>query len=177
MKVKVMLDKKEYSYKPDNEVGLIKTRIKETEIEVSELAEKMGKGCTFFPAVLHGTKSCHWVEQQVFALDFDEGTTIDEQLELCKQLNIMPVFGYTTFSHSEQKHKFRIAFVCDEVITDFHKRNMLQVTLVNTFNKSDWTVNSKLDNFFVGCFSKLYRCFISKGRMNSYPIIPIYIIG
>src|SRR5699024_10432542 len=69
--------------------------------------------------------------------DFDHNTTIQKELQECKRLNIIPVFGYTSFSHTEEEHRFRLAFVTDEVITDIDKRNKLQITLINIFENSD----------------------------------------
>lgn len=133
-----MLDTKKFNNKPTGyETGGVQKRIKQTEIEISELASGLCNGMTCKPALLNGTKSVDWIEQQVFMLDFDEGTTIEEELNNCDRLGIKPVFAYTSFSHSEEEHRFRIVFVADEVIRDVDKRNKLQTTLINTFDKSD----------------------------------------
>ena len=138
MKVKLMLDTKKFNNKPTGyETGGVQKRIKQTEIEVSELAIGLCNGMTCKPALLNGTKSVDWVQQQVFMLDFDHDTTIEEELSNCSKLGIMPVFLYTSFSHSEEEHRFRMVFVADEVIRDVDKRNKLQTTLINTFEKSD----------------------------------------
>lgn len=138
MKVKLMLDKKKFDNKPTGyETGGVQKRICQTEIEIEDLAIGLCNGMTCKPALLNGTKSVDWISQNVFALDFDHDTTIEKELQNCNTLGIIPVFGYTSFSHSEQEHHFRLVFVTDEVITDVEKRNKLQITLINTFDKSD----------------------------------------
>lgn len=138
MNVKLMLDSKKFDKKPTGyETAGVQKRIQQTELAIEELAIGLCNGMTCKPALLNGTKSVDWIQQQVFMLDFDEGTTIEEELQNCNRLGIIPAFGYTSFSHSEEEHRFRLVFITDEVITDVDKRNKLQVTLINTFDKSD----------------------------------------
>ena len=138
MTVKLMLDRKEFQKKPTgHETGGVQKRICQTEIDIEDLASGLCNGMTCKPALLNGTKSVDWVQQQVFALDFDHDTTIEQELENCNTYGIVPVFGYTSFSHSEQEHHFRLVFVTDDVIADVSKRNKLQITLIKTFDKSD----------------------------------------
>lgn len=133
-----MLDTKKFSNKPTGyETGALQKRISQTEIEIEDLATGLCNGMTCKPALLNGTKSVDWIQQQVFALDFDHDITIEEELHNCNTLGIIPVFGYTSFSHSEEEHHFRLVFVTDEIITDVDKRNKLQITLIKTFDKSD----------------------------------------
>lgn len=153
MKIKCMLDNIEYNSKPKGtEIGKIQNRLEvsQKEISVEELAYKLSSGCTFKPAFLNGRKTSDWLQQQVFALDFDENTTIEEQLNLCQSLNIFPSFGYTSFNHTDYKHKFRLVFVCDCVIYDINLRNKLQLTLLGIFNKSDQVTFDASRLFFGG---------------------------
>lgn len=138
MKIKLMLDQKQFESKPTAyETGGIQKRIQPTEISIKDLSFGLSNGMTCKPALLNGSKSINWVQQQIFMLDFDHNTTIQEELQVCNDLNIIPVFGYTSFSHTEEEHRFRLAFVTDEVITDIDKRNKLQITLINIFKNSD----------------------------------------
>lgn len=133
-----MLDTKRFNNKPTGyETGALQKRISQTEIEIEDLAIGLCNGMTCKPALLNGTKSVDWISQSVFALDFDDNTTIEKELQNCDRLGIKPVFAYTSFSHTEEHHKFRLVFVNDDVITDVDKRNKLQITLINTFNNSD----------------------------------------
>lgn len=136
--VKLMLDTKKFENKPTGiETGGVQKRIKQTEILIKDLAIGLCNGMTCKPALLNGSKSADWMEQQVFMLDFDHDTTIEKELQNCNRLGIEPVFTYTSFSHSENEHHFRMVFVTDEIITNVDKRNKLQNTLINTFDKSD----------------------------------------
>lgn len=142
-KIKCMLDNTEYKSKPSAKyIGLIQNSLKETELTIEELANYLVKGCTFRPAVLaNGRGDKHWMQQQLIGLDFDEGTTIQEELNRCKELNILPVFGYTSFSHTEELHKFRLVFCFDEVVID-------KSIMSNIFNKfKELFINADTNTF------------------------------
>lgn len=150
MKVKVMYYDKRYNEKPDvwetikiqgytsKNDGIYHTPLLvSTEIEIEELAKGLSKGATFKPAYLSGSKNNSWVSQQIFALDFDHNAEIEQELNKCRVLGIMPCFGYTSFSHSQSENHFRLVFCTDEVITDIDTRNKLQATLISVFSNSD----------------------------------------
>jgi hypothetical protein len=152
MKIKCMLDNKGYNDKPQGkEIGAITNRLatEKVEIEINKLAEKLIKGHTFKPAVV-GKKEAEWMEQILFALDFDENTTIDSELNRCKELNILPVFAYTSFSHQEDHHKFRLVFCANEVITNYETAKTLQLTLMNIFINCDEKCKNISRLFFGG---------------------------
>jgi hypothetical protein len=145
-----MFDKKLFTNKPNKyETGGIQKRIAQTEIELEELSQLLSTGATFKPALLNGTKNTDWVSQQIFALDFDNGTTIQDELNRCKQLEVYPAFGYTSFSYTEEKHKFRLVFCSDEIVTDIDIRNKLQNILISIFPTSD-TVTFDATRLFYG---------------------------
>lgn len=174
MKIKCMLDNVEYSNKPIGaEIGKIQNRLEQSksEITINELAIKLSKGCTFKPALLNGRKASDWLQQEIFALDFDENTTISEQLDLCKELDILPTFGYTSFSHTEEKHKFRLVFACDSIITNKEIRDKLQITLIKVFSKSD-QVTFDAGRLFFGGKKLIYENYNSK--INAISIINKY---
>ena len=135
-----MLDKTSYNNKPQGiEIAKITNRLEKSqvEIDINELADYLIHGCTFKPSVLNGKKETDWMEQQLFALDFDENTTIQEELNRCVELNILPCFGYTSFSHTPEHHKFRLVFCANETITEYDTAKQLQLTLMNIFNNCD----------------------------------------
>ena len=151
MLVKCMLDKKTFTKKPSGaEAGGVQKRLSQTEIKIEELANLLCNGATFKPALLNGTKSKDWLSQQIFALDFDEGTTINNELKRCEELNINPVFGYKTFSYTEYKEKFRLVFCNNEVITDIEIRNDFQKLLIELFSNSDSVTFDPTRLFFGG---------------------------
>lgn len=163
MNVKLMLNEKTFTKKP-NGFEIVKFQgyttkgtgeyhpptVIPVEIDIKDLAIGLCNGMTCKPALLSGSKSEDWIQQQVFMLDFDHDTTIQEQLDICANLGIKPAFGYASFSHSEKEHHFRLAFVTDEIITDINKRNKLQKTLIGIFSKSDAVTYDPTRLFFGG---------------------------
>lgn len=140
MKIQCMLDKTNYETKPQGvEIGKITNRLytSQVEIEIEELANNLVKGCTFKPALLNGKKESDWLMQTLYSLDFDENTTIETELNRCKELNILPCFAYTSFSHTQEHHKFRLVFCTNETITDYDTAKKLQLTLMSIFNNCD----------------------------------------
>ena len=172
MNVKCMYYSKQFQNKPKGyEVAEVQKNLSQTEITIEQLADGLSHGATFKPALLNGTHSADWISQQLFALDFDHDTTIQEQLEKCSQLNIYPCFGYTSFSHTEQEHHFRLVFCTDTVITDVETRNKLQNTLISIFNKSDNVTKDCTRIFFGG---KSLICDSYNKRINAQQIIKKY---
>lgn len=172
MKIKCMYMNKHFINKPKGyEVADVQKNLTQTEITIEQLADGLSHGATFKPALLNGTHSSDWISQQLFALDFDHDTTIQEQLEKCSQLNIYPCFGYTSFSHTEQEHHFRLVFCTDKVITDVETRNKLQNTLISIFDKSD-NVTKDCTRIFFGGRTLIYNDF--DRRINGYQIIDRY---
>lgn len=172
MKIKCMYYDKHFSNKPHGyEVPEVQKNLAKTEIEINELADGLSHGASFKPALLNGTKSVDWIQQQLFALDFDHDTTIQEQLSKCKELDILPCFGYTSFSHTEKEHHFRLVFCTDKVITDNEIRNKLQNTLISIFDKSDNVTKDCTRIFFGG---KSLICDSFENRINAEQIIEKY---
>ena len=163
---------KQFQNKPKGyEVAEIQKKLTQTEITIEQLANGLSHGATFKPALLNGTHSSDWISQQLFALDFDHDTTIQEQFEKGSQLNIYPCFGYTSFSHSEQEHHFRLVFCTDKVITDVETRNKLQNTLISIFDKSDNVTKDCTRIFFGG---RTLICNDFDKRINAEQIIDKY---
>ncbi len=174
MKVKVMLDKKQFSSKPvGSEIAGVQNRMVLSEIEVGDLADLLSTGSSFKPAALLGKSSDTWESQQVFALDFDHDTTIEKTLERCKTVGIMPTFGYTSFSHMTEKdgiceERFRLVFVSDTPISDIRIRNAVQFALLALFPQADQVAKDAARLFFGGL--SLIMCDVNH-TVNSYDII------
>jgi hypothetical protein len=163
---------KRFTDKPNGyEIAEVQKNLVKTNISIENLANGLSHGATFKPALLNGRKSVDWVSQQLFALDFDHETTIQEQLNKCKELSISPCFGYTSFSHTEQEHHFRLVFCTDTVITDIETRNKLQNTLISLFDKSD-NVTKDCTRIFFGGRSLI--CDTYNNRINAKQIIDKY---
>ena len=157
MLVKCMVDKKTFSKKPNGDESKgIQFRLTQTEIEIEELANLLSNGATFKPALLKGRKSIDWISKQIFALDFDKDTTIEKELNNCRDLNILPVFGYKTFSYTQYKEKFRLVFCSNIVITNVDIRNKFQKLLIELFPNSDSVTFDPTRLFFGG--KELINC-------------------
>ncbi|PKG44455.1 MULTISPECIES: hypothetical protein [unclassified Planococcus (in: firmicutes)] len=118
--MKLMLDVKEFMKKPEGgEVGNINNRIIKYPVDISlkELAKNIAKGKAFTPAYFQENEGAvkrqksYWHSQQVVALDFDEGVTLEEAVNLFSD---KAVFIYKTFSHTAHRHKFRVVFALDK---------------------------------------------------------------
>lgn len=149
--VNVMFYDKRFDRKPvGQEIGAIQNRLAKTTISLRELADNMANGCTFKCAYMNGTKNTDFVSQQLYGLDFDHGITIKEGLHKCETLCIMPVFGYTTFSHSPENHRFRLIFCNDKVIYDVSERRRIQLALMKAFGFADPACKDETRMFFGG---------------------------
>lgn len=174
MNIKCMLDNKQYTVKPEGkEIGVITNRLVKSsiEIDIKDLAESLTRGQTFKPSFLNGKKETNWISQQLFALDFDENTTIEEELNRCKELNILPAFGYTSFSHTEEHNKFRLVFCTDEAITDYNVAKQLQLSLMSIFNNCDEKCKN-LSRLYFGGKELIYKNY--DNRINYNEIIEKY---
>ncbi|MCR8659308.1 hypothetical protein [Paenibacillus endoradicis] len=125
--MKLLLDTQTYTQKPQgSEIGKINNRIAdcEREITLDELAIEITKGKTFVPATLkqisgeRKRQKRNWQSQQIIALDIDEGLSLEEALEN-QFIKEHASFLYTTFSHTTDKHKFRIVFALDKPIYEY----------------------------------------------------------
>jgi hypothetical protein len=158
-----------------------KPLIIKTEIEIEDLANGLSHGATFKPALLNGSKNIDWISQQLFALDFDNDidkkthkdnrTTLQEQINICKEHNILPVFGYYSFSSTPESPRWRLIFCTDKVITDKEIRNKLQLTLIHLFDKSDKLTFDETRMFYGG---RSLIPFDYSNRINADAIINTY---
>ncbi len=122
--MKIMLDPVEYKSKPTkNEIGIINNRIIKhpVSIEPEQLANEIITGKSFVPAYLEKKNGIikrqakYWTNQELVCLDFDEGLSLKEGLELFKN---SAMFIYTTLSHSDSQHKFRVVMRTNELMTN-----------------------------------------------------------
>lgn len=157
--MKLMLDQKSYTSKP-NDAGALSNRILQNPVNISvaELAQELINGKAFAPSFfkskygnIHRTKK-YWNSQEVIALDFDSGMTLEEAL--CEFASTGS-FIYTTFSHTDKNHKFRVIFVLDKIITDFDKCSQLIKNLLRKYPTADQKCKEPHRLFYGG--KKLYE--------------------
>ena len=164
--IKVHIDTVKYNMKPKKEFGLIKPRLQSEstiqEVEVKELISKITNGYSISPAIMNGGISeLNWKEQSLFMVDIDNDNsnlpilTLEEALNICKNNSIVPAFSYYTFSHTEQKPKYRLAFITDIVITNSNDRKKIINTLISLFPQCDEHCKNA-DRIFLGTNNKKF---------------------
>lgn len=173
--VEVMLCDHRFETKPQGaEVGTVQNNMSRTKISLEKLADSLTHGASFKPAVLvGGNKAENWFQQQLFGLDFDDGTELDEAYNKFVKLGIKPCFMYTTFSHTEEHHKFRMIFCNDEVISDAAERDKLQATLMGVISGIDKVCFNR-DRLFFGSNSKCVIHADYDAKINGEHIISCY---
>ena len=174
-KIKCMYFNKRFNEKPQGkQCGWVQKSLIETEIAIEDLADALCHGASFKPGVLvGGMKADNWTQQQLFGLDFDNGMYIEEAYNKVISLGIVPCFMYTTFSHKEEHHKFRMIFCNDTVITDGSIRDKLQATLMGAVGGIDEVCFNRDRLFFGGKGNEiLYPSYDS--RINAEAVIDKY---
>lgn len=144
-------------------VGMIKNGILShpKEMTIAQIAKAMTSGHTVIlgraeynpddiPLILANQKGIgasirHWKNQQIFAIDFDNEDrdktrltgnkyfSIDRAIAHCKAAKVPTAFCYTTGSHTEEHHKFRLIFVLDKVINTLEHHREIMNSLFNLF--------------------------------------------
>lgn len=143
MKIQIHLDSKGYDKKPSGkELGTISRRITKnvSEISIREFAEAVGRnGQAFTRAIFHSgeRKNSCFQSQQLFAIDVDEGMSVAEFKEKCKNYGFFPFLIYKTFSSTETAEKFRAVFFCDTVIVHSEIAAFFNDLLARLFPASD----------------------------------------
>ena len=159
-KIKCMYFDHRFTEKPQGkQCGWVQKSLTQTDITIENLADALCHGASFKPGVLvGGNKAENWYQQQLFGLDFDDGIRIEDAYNKVISLGIVPCFMYTTFSHKEEHHKFRMIFCNDTVITDGNIRDRLQATLMGIIGGIDEV-----------CFNRDRLFFGGKGQVVLYP--------
>ncbi len=143
--VEVMLDSKNFSRKPDGkDVTGINNRIKNglTVLTIKQLGDEVTKGKTFMPAKLTEKYGVlrrsinNWHSQQLVALDFDKDITLETALN-DEFIRSNAVFLYTTFSHTEELHKFRVVFILEKMLTKYEDFQCVMTYLLAKFPQAD----------------------------------------
>lgn len=173
--IKCMYFNHRFKDKPQSkQCGWVQKSLTQVNITIENLADALVHGASFKPGVLAGgNKAENWIEQQLFGLDFDDGIRIEEAYNKVISLGITPCFMYTTFSHKEEHHKFRMIFCNDTVITDGNIRDKLQATLMGIIGGIDEVCFNRDRLFFGGKgHTVLYSDYDT--RINAESIIEKY---
>lgn len=160
-KVKIHLLDERYDVKPEgSEYGKINNRItgRVTEIDIGTLAKEVGENKKpFTPALFHGGRSVENFEQeQVFALDFDDGITLEEFLSRAEGYQVSPAFVYATYRHSEENPRFRAVFINDCVVGERRAASIILDMLHRIFPEADGNCN-EVSRLYMGGKGILYK--------------------
>lgn len=174
-KVKCMYFDNRFKEKPQGkECGWVQKNLKQSDITIEDLADALCHGASFKPGVLvGGNKAENWYQQQLFGLDFDDGIRIEDAYNKVVSLGMVPCFMYTTFSHKEEHHKFRMIFCNDTVITDGNIRDRLQATLMGVVGGIDEVCFNR-DRLFFGGKGQVVLHPDYEARINAESIIEKY---
>lgn len=180
--MKLMLDTIEYKSKPiGGQAGSVSTRIINYPVDISieELAISLGKGKTFTPAYFQEKDGMikrrkeYWHSQEIIAMDFDDGMTLDEAV---KEFSNIAVFIYTTFSHTEKHHKFRVVFKLDRIIHKVEEFDEIIVGLINKYPQAD-THCTDCNRFFYGGREVVELNYNNRLMVDDYVIKKTEVIG
>ena len=173
--IKCMYFNHKFTEKPQGkQCGWVQKSLTQADITIENLADALVNGASFKPAVLvGGNKAENWNQQQLFGLDFDDGIRIEEAYNKVILLGITPCFMYTTFSHKEEHHKFRVIFCNDTVITDGNIRDRLQATLMGVIGGIDEVCFNR-DRLFFGGKGQVVLHPDYEARINAESIIEKY---
>ncbi len=161
MTIKLHIDTVGFKEKPKKEdVASIKPRLQgritPQDFHLDDILRAITDGKTISPSVLvGGIGAINWVQQQLFLVDIDNEKadapilSIDDIQNICKQNNLKICFIYHSFSSSKEKEKYRVAFLCDRVITSEKERKLIIETLVKLFPQAD-TSCTNADRLFYG---------------------------
>lgn len=153
MKHKILLDTVGYSEKPaGKEAGAIQKRLPNcaTEVSVSELALAVISGKTFKTNYMTGRSQDTFVSSSLIAVDIDNKgeelglhgyKSIESFIEDTKKSNFKPALVYTTFSHTEEVHKYRAVFQLDRVVTNLNELKAIGQAIKTEYPYSDAKVS------------------------------------
>ncbi|MEN8699584.1 hypothetical protein [Bacillus infantis] len=169
--MRLLVDPISYPKKPAGyEIGKISNRVigHEVDIDVEQLSKEILSGKTFVPATFREINGQsrrsidNWCSQQLIALDFDEGLTLEEALD-DEFFRTNAAFLYTTFNHSVELNKFRVVFVLDEPVYDYNQVQAVINELMTRYPYADKSCKDGSRLFFGG--TKIYP-FDYENRMS-----------
>lgn len=167
-KIKLHIDSIGYDSKESvkKDITKIKNRVQcnnAIEITIDDLVQALKQGKTISPAVMKGTKKEDFMQQQLFAVDIDNDNKdkpilpIQDALSICKKHNLPVVFYYYSFSHTEEKPKYRLVFLLDKILTNINIRNQVIENLCSLFEQADKScINA--DRLFFGTNKEVIKC-------------------
>jgi len=139
----IHLDVEDQAQKP-NELKLrqITNRIALNTVEVTpeQLANLVTAphSRTWMPGIMNGRKKNeNWIRQEVFAVDIDEGLSMDAAIKRLHDFNLDCTFAYSTFSSTPENEKFRMVFFLDRQINTMEEYEEIKLSFLYLFPEMD----------------------------------------
>lgn len=160
MKVHLSIDNVGLPRKPQGkEIAVAKKRASERwqEMEIGKAADLIGnRGHAVVPGhMMGGLKAENCIAMQVFMLDFDDGVSFRDIKCRCEEIGMPISFAYHTYSSSEKKERFRVAFVHELLIEDMFIVKVAINILYNIFPECDHACSNP-DRMFLGGIGVTY---------------------
>ena len=148
---KIFSDKEEAS----KSIGIIKNNILDhpkvlTLKQIADLSLKcaisFGYGKRLIKDDKKSYRKINWQYQQIIAIDIDNSNkensylTYQETIKLCKKNKLKPAIVYTTFSHTEEHHRYRIVFALDEKINTQEEYSLIMQHICNVLSSNSYTI-------------------------------------
>lgn len=109
-------------------IGRIVNRLKQSDsiqdLDLTGITRAICSGQTITAGELHGTTAADWKSQELFIFDFDNDSVTMPKITPVEAHSVFAnhgfpvVFSYHTFSSMPEHEKFRVAIMCDEVVTE-----------------------------------------------------------
>lgn len=150
---KVLLDTVEFTQKPtDMETGGIQKRLPESvaEVTIEELAAAIVSGRTFKPNYMTGRSQSSFVSSSLIAIDIDNKgkeleeygyISIDDFKSKVKKSDLKPAIIYTTFSHTDECHKYRAIFQLKRLVTNLEELKAVGAAIKSKYPFADAKVS------------------------------------
>ncbi|TDM38818.1 hypothetical protein ETI10_13315, partial [Macrococcoides goetzii] len=176
--VKIHIDYEQQYEKPTpQKTKFISTRICKTVQDVTpiQLATEITKGKTIVLGVMKDEqrKKANLNHQEVIALDFDDGTPI-EQIQNDKFIKDNASFIYKTFSNTDEHNRFRVVFILDEMLTTNEQIEAVYNKLFELYPMVDFSCKDSSRLFFGG------NEFIEidfNNKLNAYELVGFLPLG
>ena len=157
------MDSQGYKVKPSSEIGLINNRIGGLAKSVSQDNLKQfvtmvgNDGYAFSPATFQNGKrdKANFVQQQLFALDFDGGVSFEQVKDRSERYNLPMLFAYDTLS-SENSNKFRVVYLNDASIPNKKTAEAMLKSLSIIFPETDKSCINDVSRIYYGGKELIY---------------------
>lgn len=139
----IHLDFENQANKPNElKVKQITNRITQDTVEVNpeQLAMLISApySRTWMPGIINGRrKNENWVRQEVFAVDIDQGLSLDSALKRLHGFQLDCTFAYSTFSSSPENTKYRMVFFIENEISTIEEYETVKQSFMYLFPEMD----------------------------------------